>query len=450
MNQTDREHYDLVIEDCTLLSSDYEILSHQDIAFSGSRIARISDHSSEKRLAGRQYIDGSRSLAIPGLIDAHTHIAQQLMRGVLTNEYPVLYLRFNLPFEMNLGAEEMKISAELASLEMIRSGITSFADAGSDYIEETLPILAASGLRGALTRPSSDIGEHLPPGSLSRIEDALNINDDLYRMVKEEGKGNLDFFFQFRSARSCSQKLITAMVDRARQYDAGIHAHISEYPESTLYSLREFGMREIEYLDSLEALGSNFLAAHCIQLSDNDIRILAERGVNVVHCPRSNLGKGITRTPQLLASGVSVGFGTDGSAHAGLNLFREMTAFKYSQAAAWGAPYLDYQVANPKQLMEMMGRGGARALRRADRIGSLEEGREADVALINLDQPHISPTFNLLNTLVETVDISDITDLFVAGKAVMRNKEVLTLDEESILHRSRKASEVMRSRMKWD
>ncbi len=175
----------------------------------------------------------------------------------------------------------------------------------------------------------------------------MKINDDLYQFVKEEGEGRFDFFFQFRSARSCSKELITAMVAAARQRDAGIHAHISEYPESTLFALREFGMREIEYLDSIGALGDNFLAAHCIQLSESDIRILAERGVHVVHCPRSNLGKGITKTPQLIASGVSVGLGTDGAAHAGLNMFREMTAFKYSQAAVWGAPYMDYQVANP-------------------------------------------------------------------------------------------------------
>lgn len=445
MNHTD---YDLVIEDCSLLSASYTIEEHQDIAIKGTQIALIRSHG-EQRLSAKEYIDGSRSLAIPGLIDAHTHIAQQLMRGVLTNEFPVLYLRFNLPFETNLTAQEMKVSTELASLEMIRSGITSFADAGSEYIEEILPILTASGLRGALTRPSSDIGEHLPGKALSRIEDALKINDDLYHLINEEGEGRFDFFFQFRSARSCSRDLIEAMVDKARQYDAGIHAHISEYPESTLYSLREFGMREIEYLDSIGALGNNFLAAHCIQLSDGDIRILADRDVHVVHCPRSNLGKGITKTPQLIGSGVSVGFGTDGSAHAGLNMFREMTAFKYSQAAAWGAPYLDYQVANPAQLLQMLTMGGAAALRKEKVIGSLEAGKEADIALINLDKPHITPTYNLLNTLVETVDISDITDLFVAGKAVMRAGEVLTLDEEAILHRSRKAGEMMRERMNW-
>ncbi|MBN2861191.1 MAG: amidohydrolase family protein [Sphaerochaetaceae bacterium] len=449
MSQTHQEQYSLIIEDCSLLTGEGQILPHQDIAVRDSRIAWIGLHRSDERVMADQRIDGSRTLAIAGLIDAHTHISQQLMRGILTNEYPVLYLRFNLPFERNLTAQEMQVSAELASLEMIRSGITSFADAGSEYIEQILPVLSSSGLRGALSRPTSDIGEHLPAGSLNRIEDALKINEDLYHRVKAEGGGLLDFFFQFRSARSCSPALITAMVDMAHQHDAGIHAHISEYPESTLYSLSEFGMREIAYLDSIEALGDNVLAAHCIHLSEGDINILAKRNVNVVHCPRSNLGKGITKTPQLLSSGVSVGFGTDGSAHAGLNLFREMTAFKYSQAAAWGAPYLDYQVANPKILMQMLFSGGARALRREHQIGSLEVGKEADIALINLDKPHILPTYNLLNTLVETVDISDITDLFVAGKALMRNRCVLTLDEEGIQYRAKKASEVMKSRMNW-
>ncbi len=133
-----RTAYDLVIEDCSLLSPDYTIKTHQDIAFTGTQIALIQSHT-DQRLTATEYLDGSRSLAMPGLIDAHTHISQQLMRGVLTNEFPVLYLRFNLPFETRLTAKEMTVSSELAALEMIRSGITAFADAGADYIEEILP-----------------------------------------------------------------------------------------------------------------------------------------------------------------------------------------------------------------------------------------------------------------------------------------------------------------------
>lgn len=439
---------DLVIGDCTLLTPQFELLPHMDICIAGKHIVQIDKHSQERKTA-TEYVDGGNKLAIPGLIDAHTHISQQLMRGVLTNEYPVLYLRFNLPFENQLTVEDMQISTELACLEMIKSGITAFADAGSDHIEQILPILRASSLRGVLSRPTSDIAENLPPGRVDTLEDAVRISTDLYTMVKESGNEQLAYFFQFRSVRSCSKALVKAMVEKAHEYNTGLHAHISEYPESTLACLNQFGMREIEYLDSIEALGSNLLAAHCIQLSDNDIRLLAKRGVHVIHCPRSNLGKGITKTPQLLGSGVPVGFGTDGSAHAGLNLFREMTAFKYSQAVAWGVPYCDYQVANPKTLMEMATINSAKALLQEKRIGSLEVGKEADIALVDLDKPHITPTFNLLNTLVETVDASDINDLFIAGRSVMRNREVLSLDEERILHRAQQAKERMKARMNW-
>lgn len=442
---------DLIIDNCTLLNPDYSFSEDMSIAVQNGKIQCIDkkENLSKEFSETAECIDAEGKLAMPGLIDGHTHISQQLMRGVLANEFPVLYQRFNMPFENVLNREDMKVSAELAAVEMIKSGITAFADAGSDYLETVVPVIEQSGLRAVLTRPSSDIGDHLPAGRVDTTADAVHKSLELYRAVNGAGNGRIQFWFQYRSARSCSKELITAMVGHARDYQTGLHAHLSEYPESNLKALQEFGMREIEYLDSLDALGSNFLAAHCIQISDHDIRILAERGVHVVHCPRSNLGKGVTKTPQLLGAGVSVGLGTDGTAHAGLNLFREMTAFRYSQAAFWGAPYCDYQVANSRELIDMVTMGGARALLLDERIGSLEVGKEADLILIDIDKPHIQPTHNLLNTLTETVDISDITDLFVRGAVVMRNRELLTLDEERIAAESKTAAADAAKRVGW-
>ena len=425
---------DILIHGASVLYPDLTIAEGRSIAVAGGTIIEIGKADVlRERYSAKTLLEGAGRLAMPGFVDGHTHISQQLLRGMLTDEYPVLYLRFNLPYENRLTADDMRICTELSCLEMIKSGITSFADAGADYLEQTASIIDEAGLRAVLTRPSSDTGAHLPKGRTDSIDTILAESEALYRAIDGMGEGRIRFWFQFRSIASCSDELIRAIVEKAFEHGTGLHAHISEYPETNLNSLRKHGMRELAYLEKLGALGPNFLAAHCIQLSNDDIRMLKEHDVKVVHCPRSNLGKAVTKTPQLLGEGISVGFGTDGTAHSGLSMFREMTAFRHSQVVHWGVPYCDYDVMNTGMLLRMATMGGARALQQENRIGSLEVGKQADIILIDIDQPHILPTHNLLNTLTESVETGDIRDVIIDGKLVMREREVLTLDEGRIL-----------------
>jgi 5-methylthioadenosine/S-adenosylhomocysteine deaminase len=214
---------------------------------------------------------------------------------------------------------------------------------------------------------------------------------------------------------------------------------MNEYPNEISYCLENFQMRPFEYLESLGVLDDHFLGAHSILLSENEIDIIKRYNSKIVHCPISNSGKGIPKTPSLLQKGISVGFGTDGAGHSGLSLLDQMKVFKSLMRAFWGVPIFDPVVMPSKSILEMATLGGAKAMMREDELGTLEVGKKADMILINIDQPHIQPTHNLLNTLIESVNSNDITDCIVDGQIVMKNREVLTLDEEKIIYESKLA-----------
>lgn len=428
-------HCDLFIHDCRVLTPSFEIEEGWAIAILEDKICQMGPSKElEKRFTPKERISGQGKLAMPGFVDGHTHTSQQLLRGMISDEYPVIYLRFNIPYESKLREEDISLCTSLSCLEMIKSGITAFADAGGTFMPQMIESILESGLRAAVTRATSDIGHGLPDNMSTSTDEAIRLSEELYKKYNGVGDGRIKVFFQIRSITSCSSHLMKELSKAARQFDTGLHMHVGEYPESILQSLNEHGVREVEYLDSLGVLNPNLLAAHCILLSDNDVRLFAERGAHVIHCPRSNLGKGVTRTPQLLGLGVSVGFGTDGTAHSGLSIFKEMTAFKHSQIVTWGVPYADNAVMPARTLLEMATLGSAKAMRLDSTSGTLEVGKKADLILLDINQPHLLPTHDLVNSIVEAGESSDVKDMIVNGKVIMRNRQVLTLDEEKLMH----------------
>ena len=164
-----------------------------------------------------------------------------------------------------------------------------------------------------------------------------------------------------------------------------------------------------------------------------------EKGVKIVHCPRANLSNhGFPKTPRILECGGSVGMGSDGACSSSLSLFDEMKVMRNGIIAYWGLPIFDPVVIRVEELVKMATQGGANALLQGDDLGSLEAGKKADVILIDIEQPHILPTHNLVSTLVEAVTAGDVNDSIIDGKLVMKDRQVLTLDEEKILAEAKK------------
>lgn len=442
-------HCDCLITDCSIITADYEVFHDCAIAISDKRIIDIG-HSADlanKYHANETYFAKGK-LAMPGFVDGHTHTSQQLLRGVISDEYPIIYRRFNMPYEASLTPDEVGLCNELSCLEMIKSGITAFADAGGTHMEPMIESIGKAGLRATVTRATSDISEGLPRGMSNSTSECIKKNEELFLQYNNYSDGKIKIWFQIRSVASCSGELIKTLAHLARQHETGLHMHMSEYSESVLLTLNEFNMREVAYLESLNALGPNLLAAHCILINDQDIRLLQENDVKVVHCPRSNLGKGVTKTPQMLEMGISVGLGTDGTAHSGLSMFKEITAFKHSQIVSWGVPYADNAVMPAKTLINIATYGGAKALGLADEIGTLEVGKKADLVIVDIDQPHLQPTYNLINTLMEAGESADVKSMMVDGRWLMKDRHVLTLDEERLLFEGKESLKEISKRIK--
>lgn len=440
-------HSDIIIKNCSILTSEFETKKNQSIVIKDKVILDIDDASIiDEKYMTLASLDGKGKLFMPGLIDAHMHTCQQLLKGRIADEYPMIWTRIMVPYESNLKEDDVRISAQLSCLDMIKCGTTAFVDAGGTYMHKVAESVIESGLRAAITCSTMNLGNLIPENMKSNEEDLINRNERLFNDFNGSGDGRVDVWFSLRSIISCTPDLITRVFEKAKELNTGVQAHMNEYTNEISFCLENYRKRPFEFLESLGVLNSNFLSAHSILLSENEMDILKNYGVKVAHCPISNSGKGFTKTPSLLQKGLSIGIGTDGAAHSGLSIFDEIKTLKSMMRAYWGAPIFDPLAMPSKKLFEMATLGGAKAMSHENDFGTLEVGKKADMISINIDQPHIQPTHNMLNTLVESVNSSDVVDVIIDGKIVMKDREVLTLDEEKIMYESNLAMESMSRR----
>lgn len=423
--------YDILITDTRILTSDMQIRPHADLAIKDGVISSICDSGFLAPQAAAQTIDGNRLLWMPGLTDGHTHTCQQLLRGKILDELPMIWTRIMLPFESKLTPEAVSLSASLSSLEMIRGGTTSFLDAGGIHMDEAARVYITSGLRGALTLSTMDDAK-VPDTMRASVSESISRLNNYHETWNGSGDGRVSVYYSLRSLISCSEELILGIFEAAAAKNAMIEAHMNEYPNEINYHLERYQKRPMEYLDSLGVLSDRFVSAHSILLSEHEIELMATHGVKAIHCPFSNCGKGVPNTPRLLEAGIPVAFGTDGTAHGGMSLFQEMKIFRSVMNIRYGVPDSNPVIMPAETILRMAVEGGSSALGMTDNLGQLKEGFRADLIAIDLDQPHLYPTNNLVHTLVESVSSQDVIHSIVDGKFLMKNREVLTLDEEKI------------------
>lgn len=429
------ENYDIVIKNCQVLQPDMTISGECSVAIKDSWIRKIGS-AEEIAAAGTaaQTLDGKGKLLMPGLVDGHTHTCQQLLRGRVADEYPMIWTRFLVPFESNLQPEDSYVSGQLACLEMIKNGTTAFAESGGVHMDRVADAVIESGMRAAIAKSTMDMGNAITGAMKETAQEAIDNTIDLYKRYQGAGDGRIDIWFAIRQVMTCSRELISMVGENAKKYHTGIHAHLCEHKDEVSFCLQNYKKRPAQFLEEMGILGPNLLTAHNVMLSDADISIMAERGVKIIHCPRANLANhGFPKTPQILGAGASVGLGCDGAAPSNLDLFDEIKVLRYAMIGYWGLPSFNPVVMPCAKLLEMATQGGANAIGHGDILGTVEEGKKADLILLNIDQPHILPTQNLVNTIVDAASGHDVTDSIINGKLVMKDREVLTLDEEKIL-----------------
>lgn len=428
---------DLLIKGADVLINSGELRENVDIAIADGRILAV-DADLAQAYEADEVLDGRYKLFMPGLVDSHMHTGQQLLKGLVLDAKPIIWTRVMLPFESTLTPEKMRLSAQAAALEMIKSGTAGFIDAGSYFMEDAAAVYETSGLRGALSYSTMD-EEGLPESIAMDANEAVRRTDSLFDAF--HGKGNLKVYYSLRALNSCSNRLVELEAEHARDRNTMLQAHMNEYMGEVNGILEREGMRPYEYLEKMQVLGDNFLGAHSLILTDREKELVRDRGVKVCHCPFSNCGKAVPDTPQLLEMGIPVGLGTDGAAHGGLSLWNEMKIFRSVMNIIHGVPNRNPKVMPAKTILHMALEGGAAALGEEGQLGRVEAGYKADLIGIDMNQPHLCPTGDKIHTLLECVNAGDVSDMVVGGRVLMKNRTVLTLDEERILYESRKYME---------
>lgn len=427
------ERCDLLIKNTRVLISSEILEENTDIAISDGRITAIGKNLHEQ-YEGAETWNGTDKLFMPGLIDSHMHTGQQLLKGLVLDAKPIIWTRIMLPFESTLTPEKMQLSAGMAALEMIKSGTAGFIDAGSYFMEDAADVYEKSGLRGALSYSTMDEAG-LPESIAMDAKEAVRRTDSLYDGFHK--KGALKVYYSLRALNSCSNDLTVLAAERAVERKTMLQMHINEYQGEINGIVNREGLRPYEYLDKLRILGPHVLGAHSLILSEQEKELIKEYEVKVCHCPFSNCGKAVPDTPDLLDRGISVGMGTDGAAHAGLSLWNEMKIFRSIMNICHGVPNGNPKVMPAKTILSIILDGGAAALNEQGNLGRLETGYMADMIGIDLNQPHLLPSGNLIHTLFECVNSGDVSDMIVGGKVLMKNREVKVLDEEKLLYEAK-------------
>jgi 5-methylthioadenosine/S-adenosylhomocysteine deaminase len=426
---------DLLITDTTVLGPDMTLREGMGIVVDRGAIVAVDRSTQlESLYQARARLDGRGKVALPGLVDAHTHTCQQLLRGRITDEPPMIWVRFLVPFESALEPEDVYWSAMLSCTEMIKAGITAFADSGGRHMDQVARAVEQMGLRACIARSTMDAAEFVPPNMKDSTADAIARTEELYQTWHGQADGRIHIWFALRQVMTSTPALVEGVADAARRHGTGIHIHLAEHLREVEHCVVNYRKRPAEWLDSLGLLGPNVLAAHCVVLSEREVQLVVERRVTPVHCPRSNLhSHGFPKVPLFLALGSPIGLGTDGASSNALDLFEQARLLKSATQARYGLPINDATVLPVQDGLRMLTLGGARALCLQDQIGTLEVGKKADIILIRHTSPHLAPTFNLVRTLVMCATPSDVSDVIVNGDVLMRERRLTQMDEVEIV-----------------
>jgi 5-methylthioadenosine/S-adenosylhomocysteine deaminase len=391
-----------------------------DIFIEDNIIASVGDMPEDFK--ADKIIDGENKLAIPGLINAHTHAYMTLFRNLADDlSFHDWLFRSIFPLEDVTGDEEAYWGAKLGFLEMIKHGTTAFLDMDL-FPWGSIKAACDIGIRGVFGRGLVGNGKNDPDG-LRRI-------GDLKYGIEHYGENPLiSFAVAPHAIYTTDREYLELCAELAGELHLPVHTHVSETVKEVEDSYAKFGVSPVEYIEQTGLFDHDTVAAHCVHVSEKDIEILARHGVTVAHNPRSNLklSNGIAPIPAMQKAGINVALGTDGaSSNNALNLFSDMN---YAALLHKGTTH-DPLVASAETVFRMATENGARALHL--NAGSLEAGNKADVVLLDLNKPQFVPRHNLIAALAYSANGTETDTVIIDGKVVLEAGRLLTADEEEI------------------
>jgi 5-methylthioadenosine/S-adenosylhomocysteine deaminase len=385
-------------------------------------------------------------VAVPGLIDSHLHSSFQLSRG-LADEVGTRDFLFKrmFPYEGAMSGEDVYVSALFASMELLRHGVTCFIDPGNYHPEATGRAVSATGIRGVLGRSAFDLTKAvlglLPDGMIETTAQALERTRALLEHVAAQHDPRLTASVSFRGLSNASDELIVGCKAIADEHGCLIQTHACFNYSTHDDCVASFGVPEIERLERLGVLDERMLLAHSGWLEPHEIELVLRRRPSLVAAPSSSLHNGYGnlahgRFPELMSLGVNVGIGSDHACSGITDLVQELFLFSGTYKEQSANP----RIVSPESVVEMATINGARCAGLADRVGSVEVGKEADLVLFDTRYPEWQPLYNPVSNLVYSATGGSVSEVFIAGECVCHDGRLTRVDEDEVLRAVRETA----------
>ncbi len=417
-----------------LFENEEAVIKEADIAIEDGIIKSVG--SVDEQFIAEKTIEANGMIAMPGLINTHTHIPMSLLRNYADDMAFWEWLQEKVwPIEAKMNEEDIYWGSMLSISELIMSGTTCFNDMYR-FAGTVAKAMADTGIRGAVSNTLFDMTRNEDNGFEKAIE--------IHKQWHGASNGRISTFISPHAPYTCSDDYLKGAAETAKRLGVPLHTHISESAREVEESVRDFGKSPVKRLYDIGVFDTHTMAAHCVHLSNEDMDMMSEKGVSVLNNPTSNLklGNGFAPVPKLMEKGVNVSLGTDGAcSNNNQDMFEEINLAAIVNKGVTGDP-----LAVPsKTAVKMATLNGAKAMGIVSSIGSIEEGKKADLILIDTEKPHFYPKYNLISSLSYCAKASDVDTVIVDGNILMEKRMLTTIDIEMV---KRKVNESVKRLMR--
>ncbi len=429
-----------------------DIIRDGAVAVRGSTIVDVGKASElRRRYAPARTIGGDRFVVTPGMVNTHIHITgEPLTRGYVPDDTPFVENVFEwlCPLYSVFDAVEERTSGQLAAVEMLRSGTTTFLEAGTiRFLDEVIDGLVEVGIRGRVGRwvwdlpPEPSVYRQGTDSAIAHLEHQLHAH-------RSHADGRIAAWSILVGHTTCSDPLWRAAKALADQHQVGLSFHMSPAQLDPDGFIAQFGQRPMVHLAEIGVLDANVAMTHAVRIDEAELDAIQQSGANVVHCPTTALkvAYGVTQVgkfPEMVQRGVNVSIGTDGN---NASNYSDMMRATYLVAGLFKDARVDAQMFPAEQAYEMATLGGARTMLMDDQIGALVPGMKADIVLHDTDRPEWRPLLNVMNQLVWSADGRGVHTVLVDGQVVVEDGHCTTIDEDKLWADSQRMGEAITAR----
>lgn len=417
------------------MNKNREIFKNGSVLIEDDKIKAVGKVEHSLVNADAEIYDAQGKIILPGLVNTHVHLSQQLGRGVADDVVLLTWLRERVwPYESSFNYEDSLISSTACCVELIKTGVTTFLEAGGQYVDAMAEAVEKCGLRACLSKSTMDEGEGLPKAWQKTAQEELDFQEELFKKYNDTADGRIKIWFGLRTIFNNSDELIKGTKTLADKYNTGIHMHVLEVKEEMDYTRATRGETTVEHMNRLGALGPNLVAAHTVWLTEREIDLFRLYDVKVSHNPGAAMKVvlGFAKIPEMLEKGIAVSIGTDGApSNNRMDMMRDM----YLTSLIHKGRTLNPKTVSAEQVLEMATINGARCALMEKEIGSLEVGKKADLIILNPDTIHSLPVIDPVANIVYAMSSENVESNMCNGKWLMKNREIFFLDEKDLLEK---------------